>query len=311
MDPFSCGATVGPAKSADRPPIVNATGNLYHPNMPPIIACHTNSYGHLGGPAAIESIRAAGLDYVEIPIRTAGFRSRRNDPPLVTTESTSSELSAVQRLLERCGVTVSSCTCIAENPADPANVPVMLRKLDLASHFGVRSVVADAGAAHSDDERATLYTNLCKIGDHAEKLGITVCFETHRGLCVNHREMLRTMADLAHPHLRLNFDTGNILYYNDNIQGEVALAKCCHLVKHVHLKDTPGNFGEWNFPALGRGGAVNFLRVYQIMRDCGFKGPYTIEIEGVGDEGDLTLAEYHQRVVESVKCLRTLGYFEG
>jgi len=279
--------------------------------MPPIIACHTNSYGHLGGAAAIENIRAARLEYVEFPIRTAGFRSRRNDPPLVTTESTPGELSAVERLLERSGVSVSSCTCIAGNPADPGNLAVMLRKLDLASHFGVKFVVADAGAASSDDERKAIYANLRQIGDHAAKLGLTVCFETHRGLCVNHREMLRTMADLAHPRLRLNFDTANILYYNENIHGEVSLAKCCHLVKHVHLKDTPGKFGEWNFPTLGRGGGVDFLRVYQIMRDCGFQGPYSIEIEGVGDEGDLTLAEYHQRVVESVAYLRSLGYFDG
>src|SRR4051794_14433098 len=107
--------------------IVNATGNLYHANMPALIACHTNSYGHLGGALAIASIRAAGLEHVEFPIRTAGFRSRRNDPPLVTTESTLSELSAVERLLEQAGVAVSSCTCIAGNPADPANLAVMLR----------------------------------------------------------------------------------------------------------------------------------------------------------------------------------------
>lgn len=285
--------------------------NLYHANMPPIIACHTNSYGHLGGAAAIESLRSAGLEYVEFPIRTAGFRSRRNDPPLLTTEATSSDLSAVERLLERNGVTASSCTCIAGNPAEPANFAAMLRKLDLASHFGVKHVVADAGAPRDDDERERIYASLRKIGDHAAKLGITVCFETHRGLCVNHREMLKTMSDLAHPHLRVNFDTANILYYNENVHGEAALAKACHVVKHVHLKDTPGKFGEWNFPALGTGGGVDFLRVYHIMRDCGFKGPYSIEIEGTGDEPDLPLAAYHQRVVESVKYLRTLGYFDG
>lgn len=279
--------------------------------MPAIIACHTNSYGHLGGAVAIESVRSAGLEYIEFPIRSAGFRSRRNDPPLLSTESTLSDLLAVDRLLERSGVRVSSCTCIAGNPAEPANFAAMLRKLDLASHFGVKFVVGDAGAPQTDDEREKAYGSLAKVGDHAARLGIIVCFETHRGLCVNHREMLRTMADLAHPHLRINFDTANILYYNENIHGEVALAKVCHLVKHVHLKDTSGKFGEWNFPALGSGGAVDFLRVYQIMRDCGFNGPYTIEIEGVGDEPDLPLAEYHQRVVESVKYLRTLGYFDS
>ncbi|MBI3862462.1 MAG: sugar phosphate isomerase/epimerase [Planctomycetia bacterium] len=279
--------------------------------MPSVIACHTNSYGHLGGPAAIRSVRSAGLEHVEIPIRNVGFRSRRDDPPLLTTDSTLADLKDLERLLASEGVSVSSFTCQSGNPLDPANVAIMLRKLDLASHFGVQRVVADAGIADDEGQRSMIYSHLRQIGDHAARLGIVICFETHRGLCVNHREMLKTMADLAHPALRLNFDTGNILYYNEQIQGEVALAKACHLVKHLHLKDSQGRLGDWNFPALGRGGAVDFLRVYQIMRDCGFRGPYSIEIEGIGDEPDLPLEDYHARVVESVQYLRSLGYFEG
>jgi inosose dehydratase len=278
--------------------------------MPPLVACHTNSYGRLGGFAAIENIRAAGLEYVELPIRRAGFRSRAGDLPLVTTAATFAHLRQLERLLEIHGVRVSSCTCMAGNPVDDAAVAVMQRQLDLASHFGVKFVVADAGTAADDGERGRIYANLQRIGDHAAKLGITVCFETHRGLCVNHREMLQVMAEIAHPNLRLNFDTGNIVYYNEHICGEVALAKVCHLVRHVHLKDSSGKFADWNFPALGRGGGVDFLRVYQILRDCGFRGPYSIEIEGVAEEPRLSLAQYQERVVESVEYLRTLGYFD-
>jgi L-ribulose-5-phosphate 3-epimerase len=276
-----------------------------------MIACHSNSYGHLGATAAIENVRSAGLSFVEIPIRTAGFRSRRGDLPLVSTDSTLIDLRQVDRLLEQHDVRVCSCTCMSGNPLDKAWTALMRRKLDLASHFGVKFIVADAGEAGDDDARREIYSQLVDVGDYAARLGITVCFETHRGLCVNHREMLRVMADLAHPHLRLNFDTGNILYYNENIQGEVALAKTCHLVRHVHLKDASGRFGDWNFPALGTAGGVDFLRVYQILRDCGFKGPYSIEIEGTADEPDQSLAQYHERVVESVRYLRRLGYLDG
>jgi len=35
--------------------------------MPAIIACHSNSYGHLGRAAAIENVGAAGLEYIEFP----------------------------------------------------------------------------------------------------------------------------------------------------------------------------------------------------------------------------------------------------
>lgn len=279
--------------------------------MPPIIACHTNSYGPYGAQGAIEQIRSAGLEYVEFPIRTAGFQSRCGDPPLVTNESTLDDLNRVTALIEKHGLRVSACTCMAGNPLDPANVALMQRKLDLASHFGVTRVVADAGSVENDEQRETVISHLRQLGDHAAGRGITICFETHRGLCVNHRTMLQFMQDLDHPHLRLNFDTANILYYNESIHGEVALAKVCHLVKHVHLKDSMGQFGQWYFPALGAGGAVDFLRVYQIMRDCGFPGPYSIEIEGIEGEPELSLVETHQRVVDSVQFLRQIGYFDN
>src|SRR5262245_45076156 len=292
-------------------PIVNGQGPLYHAKMPPIFACHSNSYGHFGAVAAIENVRQAGFEYVEIPVRRAGFRTRFGDSPLLTTDATLAELQQVERLRDRPGVRGASCTCMAGNPLEDEAVGVLQRQLDLASHFGVKYVVADAGIANDDDERSRIYTNLQRVGDYAAKLGITVCFETHRGLCVNHREMLHVMSELGHPSLRLNFDTGNLLYYNEQVCGEVALAKVCHLVKHVRLKDSSGRFADWNFPALGNGGGVNFLRVYQIMRDCGFAGPYSIAIEGVGDEPELALAGYQQRVVESVAYLRTLGYFDA
>jgi len=279
--------------------------------MPPIFACHSNSYGHLGAVVAIENVRQAGLEYVEIPVLRAGFRTLCGDPPLLTTDATFAGLQQIERLLERHGVRLASCTCMAGNPLEDEAVGVLQRQLDLASHFGAKFVVADAGIANDDEDRSRIYANLQRVGDYAAKLGITVCFETHRGLCVNHREMLHVMSELGHPSLRLNFDTGNLPYYNEHVCGEVALAKVCHLVKHVRLKDSSGRFADRNFPTLGSGGGVNFLRVYQIMRDCGFIGPYSIAIEGVADEPELALADYQQRVVESVAYLRTLGYFDA
>lgn len=278
--------------------------------MPPIVSCLTTCYGRFGAAAAVENVRAAGLECIELPIRTAGAPTRLNEPPLVTTESTLDDLKRVDRLLAEHDVRVTSCSCFSGNPLDPAVVAIIRRKLDLASHFAVPVVVLDAGSATTDEELTALYVHLSQIGDYAGKLGITVCFETHRGVCVNHRAMLQTMQALDHPRLRLNFDTGNLLYYNDYANVEISLAKVCHYVRHVHLKDSRGIFQEWHFPELGTGGAVDFLRVFQILRDCGFQGPYSIEIEGIDGEPELSLAELHQRVVSSVNHLRSIGYFD-
>lgn len=274
-----------------------------------LVTCHTHCYGRFGALAAIEHVRDAGLEAIELPIRTAGMRSRWGDEPLLTTDSTQADLDRIDRLLAEQGVRIASCACQSGNLLDPANFAAMRRKLDLAAHFGVAVVVGEAGNPHSDDECQQVYARLRDIGDYADRLGITVCLDTQRGLCVNHRAMRETLADLDHPRLRINFDTGNLLYFNQDICGEVSLAKCCDLVRHVHLKDSRGNFGEWDFPELGTGGAVDFLRTYQLLRDCGFRGPASILVEGAAGEPELSLAEHHRRVVESVKYLRGLGYF--
>ena len=278
--------------------------------MSNIISCFSNSYGRFGALGAIPNLRAAGLEHLELPIRTAGVRSFFGDHPLLTEQSTADDLKRVDDLLAEHDISVSSCNISSGNPLEQSVTDITKRKLDLAAHFGVSLVVGGAGEIPDEKSRERLYRNLKQIGDHAKASGITYCFETHPGICVHHAGMLEAMHDLDHPNLKLNFDTGNILYYNENVQGEIALAKVCHHVRHVHLKDSNGVLGDWYFPALGCGGEVDFVRVLQILRDCGFTGPYSLEIEGIDGEGELSLDEYQERIVESVEYLRNCGYFD-
>ena len=67
--------------------------------MPPILSCLTNSYGRFGATAAVENLRSAGIEWIELPIRTAGDDSPFGDEPLVTTESTPEDLKRVDDLL--------------------------------------------------------------------------------------------------------------------------------------------------------------------------------------------------------------------
>ncbi len=59
------------------------------------------------------------------------------------------------------------------------------------------------------------------------------------------------MSDVDHPHVRLNFDTGNIAYYNKGADPCDELDKVKHLVRNVHVKDNRGGFEDWYFPAAG------------------------------------------------------------
>ncbi len=278
--------------------------------MTNVISVLTNSYGRFGAAAAIEMVRDAGIEWIELPIRTVGTESIFGDEPLITTASSAADLQALARRLDDHGVRLSSCNVTSGNPLDPDVLAVTLAKLDLAADLGVQLVVGGAGEAENESDRQTLYKHLRLVGDHAASRDLTYCFETHPGLCQNHGGMYDTMQELEHPHLRLNFDTGNILYYNERIHGEIALAKVCHFVSHLHLKDSQGEYQQWYFPALGHGGAVDFVRVLELMSVCGFCGPYSLEIEGIQGEDPLSLEDHHRRIVESVEHLKICGFFD-
>lgn len=282
----------------------------FMPREPLLIACHTHTYGRHGARAAICNVRRAGVQAVELPIRTAGYASRHNDDALIDNSATARDIADLRRLLSQEGVGVASCACLAGNPLDPSHVALAREKMEIAAALGASVVILDAGFSNDDDERRQIIDHLRDLGDHAGRLGLVACLEMHRGLCANHRLMKHLLAELDHPRLRANFDPGHLLYHNESICVEVALAKICHLVKHVRLKDSTGQMGQWHFPALGAGGAVDFLRMYQIMRDCGFKGPFSIAVEGMEGEPEPTLEECHQRLEQSLQYLRLLGYFD-
>ncbi|NOX52954.1 MAG: sugar phosphate isomerase/epimerase [Planctomycetes bacterium] len=278
--------------------------------MTALIACHTDSYGRLGPRRAIELLPEVGIQYVELPIRTPEEWQKVPAEPGLGPGATLRELDGLQRHIERHGLRVVSCDLTGGNPLEPDVVAAIKRKLDVASHFGVSVVVGSAGRAETPAERSKLDRNLMEIGDYAARRGLTYCFDVRPGVCQHHRLMLETIQRLEHSHLRLNFDPANLHYYNENVESEVALARVCHYVEHIHLKDTPGVFQEWSFPALGAGGAVDFFRIRDVMASIGFDGPYSIVVLGEEDEGLLPAATYQQRIAKSLEHLRECGYFD-
>ncbi len=274
----------------------------------PQLSCFTNSYGRFGGQAALDHLPQAGIHWLELPIRTAGAPAFFGDEPLLTTASSFDQIAQVKRRIADAGLYVSSCNITSGNPLEPEVLQIILQKLDMVAGFDVELVVGGAGEAETQAERETLFDHLQKIGDHAAGLGLVYCFETHPGVCQHPDSMLETMQLLNHPHLRLNFDTGNVLYYNEGVDLYEGLKQVREFVQHVHLKDTNGNYREWHFPALGAGGAVDFLKIKQLLEEVGFTGPYSLELEGIEGEPEQSLSDYQNRMTESVAHLKACGF---
>jgi inosose dehydratase len=155
-----------------------------------------------------------------------------------------------------------------------------------------------------------MIAHLRRLGDCAAEHGATLALETHKGPTQNAHSMLELMSDVDHPHVRLNFDTGNIAYYNQGADPCDELEQVKDLVCNVHLKDNRGGFEDWYFPAAGDGGRVDFGRIRRILDGAGFAGPYTIEIEGIAGEPEPGLDGRQERVRRSVAHLRACGYLD-
>ncbi len=278
-----------------------------------VVGCYTNSFGPSGVGAAVEGIAEVGLRHVELALKGHDFGGLVIPESAVVTEATDPAVLAafLDRLRDR-GVSVSSCNVGGGDLRTVEGVEVTERRLRFASRaFGIPLAVSGAGRPADLAERRTVVAHLRRLGDLAGELGVTLSLETHAGPTQNAGAMLALMAEVDHPRVRLNFDTGNIAYYNQGADPVAELDRVKHLVASVHLKDNRGGFEDWYFPALGDGGAVDFRRVREVLDGVGFAGPYTIEIEGVGGEPEPGLEGRRERVARSVRHLRACGYWDA
>jgi inosose dehydratase len=278
--------------------------------MSHIISCFTNCYGSDGVRAAVKNIRGAGADHLELALRGHNFGGLVIPDSAVITESADDFTSAafVELLIEY-DVKVSGCNVGGADIRTTSGVELTERRIRFAKKwFDVSIVVSGAGQPADEAERAIVQANLKRLGDTAADCGITIALETHKGPTQNAAAMLNLMSDLSHDAIRLNFDTGNIAYYNEGVNPCDELEKVKSLVRNVHVKDNRGGLEDWYFPAVGDGGAVDFTRVREILDGVGFDGAYTIEIEGIKDEPEPGLAGRQERIKRSVAHLIKCGY---
>jgi sugar phosphate isomerase/epimerase len=199
--------------------------------------------------------------------------------------------------------------------------PVMRGEADwtkptAAKQLGAQLVIAQRLGAkyiflsvkHPGVEKEVVYQRLREAGDLAKKCGLTLVLETHPDLGTNGDEHVKTMKAIHHPNVRVNFDTGNITFYNTDRDAVSELKKVLPYLATVEIKDHNGQLKTWNFPPLGRG-KVDIPGVLKVLAEHGYKGPVTLEIEGITGV-EKTHAQTLQDIADSVKYMRSLCKFE-
>ena len=246
------------------------------------IACNLASYGpHREG--AFEHLASIGLTNVEIPCPELG------------------DVEEVRQKLADHGLTATSMILPCQMDADD----VVLRfshALETVSAMEVGIVFTSVKSGELDLDY--VYGRLQNIGDAAAEHGVIVVLETHPDLVTNSQVAIETMAGVAHPNVRVNFDTANLYYYNEGIDAVEELARIAPYVGAVHLKDTNGGYRTWHFPALGRG-VVDFGALFELLDAVEFSGPMALELEGVEGEA-LSEQDARSWVEESLEFLERL-----
>src|SRR6185503_11732778 len=149
-----------------------------------------------------------------------------------------------------------------------------IRGVRWAAEFGIPVVNTAVGGHQSADENeAAFLANIGELADAAEEVGVVVALEIHGDIMASSDVTLPLLEKIGRDSVKVNYDTANVEFYS----GELAvddLPKIVPHLAHVHLKDTTGGKGNWNFPAIGDG-HVDFARVLSILRDAGYSGPYS------------------------------------
>ena len=251
--------------------------------MENIIACNLGSYRQFGA-NAYAHLAEIGLTNVEIGVPSA------------------ESVNEVQSNLKAHGLTATSLLGRCDIQSETV-VSDFQPTLEIADQMGVKIIFASVHAGETD--RNAVYDRLRAIGENAAPSGIKVCLETHPDLIHNGDIALETMQAVNHPNICVNFDTGNVYYYNHNVTAVGEVQKVVPHVGAVHLKDTNGDYRTWHFPALGEG-VVDFKAVFQTLNDAGFYGPFTMELEGIEGE-TLDEAGVQARVANSLQHLKDIG----
>ena len=102
----------------------------------------------------------------------------------------------------------------------------------------------------------------------AKREGVAMCIENHWGLTTSVQNLIRIYKEVNSPYLKMNVDTGN--YPGDPYEGLTALAPYAHIVQ---AKTYQGG-GVWYTLDL------DYKRIATILRNAGFKGWISLEMEG-------------------------------
>jgi L-ribulose-5-phosphate 3-epimerase len=257
------------------------------------LAGHTNTYHTYELDDALEGIAGAGYTHVEL-----------SAVPGWTEHVELNGRAELRRKLDTWGLTPVSLSAHSDLTTREG-LEHGIKAVRWAADYGITIVnTAIGGHASQDEDERSFLQHVGELADAAEEAGVVVALEIHGEIMASGAKTLPLLERIGRDSIKVNYDTANVEFYG----GERAvddLERVAPQLAHVHLKDTTGGKGVWNFPALGTG-TVDFARVLEILDRAGYSGPYSVELEFQGEPWP-PLAEVNEAMRRSYEHLRSLG----
>jgi L-ribulose-5-phosphate 3-epimerase len=257
------------------------------------LAGHTNSYHTYGFDESLRGIAAAGFKYVEL----SAVPGWTEHVALDGTEDVRSKLAG--HGLEAVSLSGHSDLTTREG------LEHGIRAVRWAAEYGLPIVnTAVGGHASKEESEKAFLDNIGELADVADDAGVVVALEIHGDIMASGRKTLPLLEKIGRDSIKVNYDTANVEFYSGDKAVDDLEAIAPHLA-HVHLKETTGGKGVWDFGAIGSG-SVDFARVLEILEQAGYTGPLSVELEFQGEPWP-PLEEVDESMRRSYEHLSRLG----
>ena len=235
------------------------------------LAGHTNSYHTYSFEEALEGIAGAGYSGVELSAVPGWTDHVDLDAPT----------GDVRVRLDNYGLTPVSLSGHSDLTTKDG-LAHGIKAVRWAADYGIPIVNTAIGGHWSEDEDESAFMgNIGELADAARDAGVVVALEIHGDIMASGAKTRPLVEQIGRDEIRVNYDTANCEFYGDVAAADDLPAIVPYLA-HVHLKDKRGGARVWDFPAPGEG-HVDFGKVIQTLRDGGFDGPCSVEIEFTGE----------------------------
>lgn len=230
------------------------------------IGCYNRPWGAWSYDVALEKMHEAGF-------QTTGILGEHKGETFLNPESTPEYLDTLKKRIasHHLKATQGRLHIRHDNPLDEA-ISLTHKQIDHARQLNLKSVMALGTSNPAEYEH--FYKVMTETAIYAAHHKIQLVFKPHGGCSADSDDILRCIERVDHSNFHLWYDAGNIIHYT----GKDPVKEAERVARHVSgfcAKDCAMQHGDVMLQ-FGTG-KVDFVGVFRVLKEAGFKGPVMIE----------------------------------